>query len=299
LESEAEAWIRAHVPGAVIEVVHERPWATAARVVLADRMAWFKACAPIQAFEVRLTAVLADRWPELLPGVVAWDDVRAWLLLADAGEAVGFGGDPMPWISLFPRYAELQRRETAHAAEHLADGVPDRRLAAFPALYDAFLEHELPISGDERARLQRFAPRFAALCAELADHGISETIQHDDLHGANVFLHDGVPRILDWGDSCVSHPFLSPFVTFVHIEDGLDADDARYGRLRDAYLEPWGPPAELRETFDLAQRLGPFAHMFKEIRVLDAIADGDRAVFEREFVPGFAPVLAACVAAAW
>ena len=295
---DAEAWIRAHVAATAIDVVHERPWATVARVAVGDGVAWFKACAPAQAFEVGLTATLAGRWPGLLPDVLASDEAHAWLLLADAGERVGFGGDPKPWVSLFPRYAELQRSETAHAAEHLAGGVPDRRLAAFPALYDATLEHELPISAGERSRLQRFAPRLAAMCAELADDGIPETIQHDDLHGANIFLQNGAIRILDWGDSCVSHPFLSPFVTFVHIEDGLQPEDPRYARLRDAYLEPWGAPAELRMTFDLAQRLGPFAHMFKEIHVLDAIADGDRAAFERDFMPGFAPVLAACVAAA-
>lgn len=55
----AEDWIRAHVDlvGA-IEAAHERPWATVLRVPLADGVAWFKACAPVQAFEPRLTAEL-------------------------------------------------------------------------------------------------------------------------------------------------------------------------------------------------------------------------------------------------
>jgi hypothetical protein len=75
---------------------------------------------------------------------------------------------------------------------------------------------------------------------------------------------------------------------------GLPHDDAWFVRLRDAYLEPWGRPTELRDTFELAQRLGPFAHVFKEMRVVDAIPEEQR--------PGLAPdlpaLLAACVATA-
>ena len=47
----AENWIRAHVePVGPIETEHERPWAAVLRVPLADGVAWFKACAPVQAF---------------------------------------------------------------------------------------------------------------------------------------------------------------------------------------------------------------------------------------------------------
>jgi hypothetical protein len=56
----AGAWIRDHVePFGGIETEHERPWATVLRVPLAGGVAWFKACAPVQAFEPRLTG---DPW---------------------------------------------------------------------------------------------------------------------------------------------------------------------------------------------------------------------------------------------
>jgi hypothetical protein len=296
-EHEADAWIRGHVdPAGPMEVVHELPWATVRRVPIAAGVAWFKACAPVQAFEPRLTVALASRWPDRLPGVLAHDEERAWLLLGDAGERLGVGGSPEPWLCVLPRYAQLQRGEAAHAAEHLDGGVPDRRIATFPALYEAMLARELPLGSGDVARLRAFAPRFGELCAELAARGVPETIQHDDLHGANVYLRDGTSRILDWGDSCVSHAFITPFVTFMHLDEmsGLPHDDPWFARLRDAYLEPWGRPAELRDTFELAQRLGPFAHVFKEMRVLDAIPEEQR--------PGLAPdlpaLLAACVATA-
>ena len=58
-------WIRAHVePVGAIETAHERPWATVLRVPIAGGVAWFKACAPVQAFEPRLSAELYSRWPD-------------------------------------------------------------------------------------------------------------------------------------------------------------------------------------------------------------------------------------------
>src|SRR6202035_3235204 len=81
-----ERWIRALVdPAGPIEVAHERPWATVLRVPLADRTVWFKACAPVQAFEPRLTGELFARWPDRVAEVFGQDDERGWLLLADAG----------------------------------------------------------------------------------------------------------------------------------------------------------------------------------------------------------------------
>lgn len=289
----SEAWLREHVVlSGPLELAFRRPWASVWRVPTAGGVAWLKECAPVQAFEPRLTAVLARRWPDRLPEVLAHDESRRWLLLADAGAQLGIGGDPRPWLDVLPRYAELQRGEAAHAAEHLAAGVPDRRLARFPALYEAMLDHELPLADESGRRLRAFGPRFAAICAELAAAGVPETTQHDDLHGANVYRSGGALRMLDWGDSCISHPFLTFRVTFVHLF--LAPEDPWRARLRDAYLEPWGSAADLRRPFELAQRLAPFAHLFVLLRVLDGAAGDDVA----ESLPDLVSTLAECVAAA-
>src|SRR5712691_2622304 len=198
----AEDWIRAQLePVAAIETAHERPWATVLRVPLADGAAWFKACAPVQAFEPRLTAELSARWPGRVGEVLAHDEKRAWLLLADAGTPIGVDSPPETWLQVLPGYAELQRGETANAHEHLAHDVQDLRIATLPARYEDFLRHELPIADDEIDTLRRFAPRLAELCDELAAHSISETIQHDDLHGMNVYARGDELRVLDWGDA--------------------------------------------------------------------------------------------------
>ena len=107
----ADAWIRDHVePVGGIETEHERPWATVLRVPLAGGVAWFKACAPVQAFEPRLTAELFSRYPDRVAEVLGHDEERAWLLLGDAGTPIGaFGNPPETWLVALPLYAELQR----------------------------------------------------------------------------------------------------------------------------------------------------------------------------------------------
>src|SRR5437879_7563183 len=108
--------------------------------------------------------------------------------------------------------------------------------------------------------------RFEELCAELADCDVPETIQHDDLHMNNVYARDGHLRVLDWGDASVSHPFVSLVATFRFLEERnkLAPDDPWFGRLRDAYLEPWG--GGLTETFALAMHVGAFAHAIASVR---------------------------------
>jgi Phosphotransferase enzyme family len=281
----AESWIRAHVvPVGAIETEHERPWATVLRVPLADGSAWFKACAPVQAFEPLLAAKLYVQWPDRVGEVLGYDAEQSWLLLADAGAPIGvYGNPPDAWLVALPRYAELQRGEVARTPEHLSHHVPDLRVATLPARYEDLLQHDLPIDSDEIEQLRTFAPRFAELCGELAAHGIPETVQHDDLHAANVYAQGERLRILDWGDASISHPFMSLVVTFRFLEETnrLPPTDPWFARLRDAYLEPWG--RGLADAFALAIRVGTFAHAFAWARQRDALPSSARAEFDRRF----------------
>jgi hypothetical protein len=279
----AEEWIRAHVePVGVIETTRERPWATVLRVPLADGVIWFKACTPVQAFEPRLTAELFARWPDRVTEVLGHEEERGWLLLADAGTPLReFGDPPEAWLAALPLYAELQRGEAARAHDHLAHGVPDLRVATLPARYDDLLQHELPLESQEIDRLRGFAARFAALCEELASHGIPETVQHDDLHMANVYAQGERLRLLDWGDASISHPFASLVVTFRFLEEitKLLPGDPWFARLRDAYLEPWG--RGLVGVFALAIRVGAFAHTIAWTRHRDTLPEEARPDFDR------------------
>jgi hypothetical protein len=256
-------------------------------IPLADgRLAWFKACRPVQGFEPGLTAELASRWPDRVVEVIAHDAARGWLLTLDAGSPLDdFGNPPERWDELLPRYAELQRGETERAAQHLAAGVPDLRLVRLRAEFERLLAQALPLAGVEIEAARRLGPRLDALVAELAGAGVGDTVDHADLHHRSVFADAERLRILDWGDASISHPFFTLAVTFHWLREvnRLPAGDGWFARLRDAYLEPWGPGLE--PAFALAQRLGRVGRALAWLRHRTAMGPGTFPGFDAEW-PG-------------
>jgi Phosphotransferase enzyme family len=249
------SWIREHadVTGP-IEQPHVRPWGTVLRAPTPDGPVWFKTNIPSMAYEVGVVGLLAEKRPDIVPPLLAVDLERGWMLMADAGErlreVIERERSLHRWLDVLPLYAGVQIDMAAHAEELLALGTPDHRLAVLPAK-----AAEIPELGDE-------LPLIEDLCARLAAFGIPDTIQHDDLHDAQIFLRDGRPVVFDWGDSCVTHPFLSMSVTLEGVI-GWGLDDVQGSEdltaYRDAYLgafELYPPPDELNEALDVALRLG-------------------------------------------
>ena len=202
------------------EQVHAYPWATVLRVPTTAADVFFKAMVPQLAHEAPAIAVLARLRPDLVTEVIVADPQRGWMLMRDAGAPVRTVADERieDWGRLLADYARLQLAAADTVDELLAAGVPDRRLEKLPAQLAAVLAdddavwagREQGLTDEERAAIRDSTlPRFAALCAEAAALPVPETIQHDDLHGGQVFLRAGHWRILDWGDACVTHPFAS------------------------------------------------------------------------------------------
>lgn len=255
-----------------------RRWATTTRIPTADGPVWFKACELMQAFEPELVTALAAVRPELLPPVLACDIEQGWLLTANAGVSFRELGYPPELLErLLPRYAELQR------SAHVPASVPDRTLPRWPELFDDLAASELPLEPEEMEQLRLLAPRFRELCGELAAFGSPATVQHDDLHQNNAFVDGDGFRIIDWGDSSRSHPFVSLVVPFRFLEEqhGLPPSDPWYARIRDAYLEPWG--TGLVPAFELAQLLGRFVHAFHWLDLSRHLSPEERANLEPMF----------------
>lgn len=122
----------------------QRPWSAVLRTPTSAGTVFCKATAPSLAYEPALTAALAAWYPDLLPGVVAADPARGWLLLADAGATlrsqIASADDLWHWERVLPRYAELQIALAGRRDELLALGALDRRLATLPAKYAALLD---------------------------------------------------------------------------------------------------------------------------------------------------------------
>jgi hypothetical protein len=273
--AEATAWIcaRTEVSGE-IEQPHVRWWSTVLRVPTAGGDLFFKAVAPVHRFEAALTARLAELQPERVTEVVDVDPERGWFLMRDAGtrlrELVETRDDLHHWERVLPEYARLQLEVAPHAEELLELGTPDERLAILPGLFRELLERRPHgLTGEEHRRALAAVPRFEELCLELAEDGLHETIQHDDLHDGQVFVRDGRYLVFDWGDSCVSHPLLSLTVALRSIAWRLDLEPGgpELRRLRDLYLEPFGRGPEIA---DAAYRVGTIARGIAWDRMVSA-----------------------------
>ncbi|HEY6835165.1 MAG TPA: phosphotransferase [Gaiellaceae bacterium] len=273
--AQATEWIRERVEvTGEIEQPHVRWWSTVLRVPTAGGDLFFKAVAPVHAFEAPLTARLAELQPRRVTEVVDVDPERGWFLMRDAGtrlrELVESRDDIHHWERVLPEYARLQLDVAPHADEFLALGTPDERLDVLPDLLRELLaKRPHGLTEEELRRAEDAAPRFEEMCRELAGDGLPATIQHDDLHDGQVFVRDGRYLVFDWGDSSVSHPFLSLTVTLRSIAWRLDLEPGglELRRLRDVYLVPFGRGPEIAE---LGYRVGTLARAIAWDRMVSA-----------------------------
>jgi hypothetical protein len=294
--AEAESWVREHaVLTQPSEQVHLQRWSTVLRLETTDGVLWFKATTDVHGFEPRLTEILVATRADRVTELVAVDAARGWMLMRDAGirlRDLAEPFDPRRWEEILPRYADLQIALTPRADELLALGVPDERAAGIPDRIEALLDDERALmlgesdelTAEQRDELRRRLPELRALTTELESFGIPSTLQHDDFHDGQVYVDDGRYRFLDWGDSCISHPFHTLTVTLRALawRHGLEPGSAPLLRLRDAYLEPFGAPAI---AADIAYRTGTLARALAWYRYVHALPAEEIDPDDAESVP--------------
>ena len=257
------------------------PWSAVFRIPTDRGDVYFKACAPSQAFEPALARYLAERRPDDVLPVLAADLARAWLLLPDGGPVLrhtltGTADDlAAHWSAILPQLAALQRDLAGDATRLLSLGVMDRRPAVLPALFLAMLDradrwplgHPNGLSRDDLTRLRAFAARLSSLCEELTALGPAPSLVIDDLHDGHIFVDSAAAqpryRFFDFGDACVSHPFLqmvAPQRFYAHEYDDLELDAPTVDSLYETYLRAWlldSTPATMYRALQLALAVGP------------------------------------------
>ena len=280
------------------EVTHlrSRPWAEIWRVDSATGRWWLKVNASGTAYEARLLAELSRTGTSLVPNNLR-HPTEPWCLVADAGPSardalqgaapgarIGF------WTAVMAGYAELQRTAEPEALRSV--GLPDLSAAALLDRFDEvvtdrrwFAADVAPeLSRNDWAQIQACRPRLAEAAAGLAD-AHPATVQHDDLHDANVFGRADAVRIIDWGDASLAHPFGTLLITLDVLASQLQCtrDDPRLDPVRDSYLEAWRTggesAAELHREVDLAVRTGGLARAAAWRRALGSPEAGQELDF--------------------
>lgn len=248
-----------------IEEERVRPWSTVLRVPTPDGTLYFKEPEPPLAHEYRLIEILAARRPELVTEVL-FSDEDGRMLMRDAGMQLGAllesNLDTRYWEEALPLYAELQIEAAADAERLVAAGALNRRSAGLPALYEKLTKDRVVgQTAEEHERLRALEPEARRAFEQLAAGAVPETINNDDFTWGSIFVRDGAYRFLDWGDACVSHPFITLTVTqrVIEIKHELPPDSPEVDRILDAYLEPFtrfASRAELDELVEPARRFG-------------------------------------------
>ena len=242
-----------------VEQPHVRTWATALQVPTSEGPVWFKANTPELRHEAAVVDAVSRRVPARVPALLARDLDRGWMLMADAGdrlrEVVASEHSLERWHDVLEGVADLHRALEPDIGALVSAGVPDLRLAG---LADAYAE--LVADVDVEPRFRDATGRVRDLVDELASYGVTETLQHDDLHDGQVFVKDGRNLVMDWGDAVISHPFFTLSVTLEGgVAWGLDdvEDSESIWPYVETYLARYAPDRpELRDAVPPALRLG-------------------------------------------
>lgn len=271
-------WIRGYLPDLPNEFVLEpvaSGSASTVSLIQADGQRYFhKTCEAAFAFEPPVTVALAQWFPAIMPEIVGWDADNRWLLMGDAGEnlrnlsrAEGEQVSWSRWENMLRRMAALQIGAIQHVDDLLALGLPDRRPAQLPRLYQSLiadpdnlmLGQEGGISQADAERLPTFAREVERLCALVEGYRVPQTLHHDDFHAGNIGVVGDEYRVLDWAESCIAHPFFSLMMMLRYAKFLFKADDAVLAQLTAAYLEAWTifePMERLLELLPLTHQLG-------------------------------------------
>lgn len=234
-----EAWIDGQVERAgMLEMVKKWSISVVLKVPTRAGRVFFKQSLDLPLFvsEPVVTRGLAALLPGHIPGVVALDEQRRWMLLEDFGATLEDEKGDEAICEMLQVFAGMQTQLVGREDELLAMGCVDRRLpwlrGQIEALFaDAVTREQL--KEGELERLVADVPLYLEMCDELAALPVPETLLHGDLHLGNVSRKGGRYVFFDWTDASVGHPFFDLIV----VHNKRDAE--RRERFLVAGIEPW------------------------------------------------------------
>jgi hypothetical protein len=282
--AEAASWVRSTVPD-VTSVEQFASWCGSMllRVETRDGRYYLKAAPNYFHAEGSVTAMLAERFPGVIPRPVAIDVERGWMVLRDFGGALVGSESLEHWEGALDAMASVQRKSIPAIEELIRNGCRDRRPSILLSQIEALADGRLGVIPDGYpARLREAIPWFGALGAELAAAPIPDTLVHGDFHPDNVVIAGGRHVIFDWTDACVGHPFVD-LLTFFHTFGPPSTDAGVRDRLLDHYLLGWDglmPHDEATALFRRTEPLLAMHHAISYQEILDRLDPTERWQWE-------------------
>jgi hypothetical protein len=266
----AEIWIQTELQRqglkaiAPIELVKNWALAIILRVPTTEGMIYFKASSPLFAQEAEFTGILAQRYRQNIPEVLATYPDKSWILMRELeGEILENMGDISHWEAALNQWAKFQILAIEHRSDLTTCGWVDLGVEHIAKTLGQLFDPSLRIpwnygknlANPELLQLLPFVPKLQEVLEQFRELNIPDTLVHGDLSPRNIYLRDQGFIYFDWSDTCISHPFFDLIRFLYEIEKDLpDVADAR-SRIRNAYLAPWtiyAPMEKLVSTFEFS-----------------------------------------------
>lgn len=266
-----EAWIDGQVERTgMLEMVKKWSISVVIKVPTRAGRVFFKQALDLPLFvsEPVVTRELAALLPGHIPSIIALDEPRRWMLLADFGKTLRDEKGDEAICEMLPVFAGIQAQLAGREDELLAMGCIDRRLCGLRGQIETLFADEImreTLKEEELERLVAHVPLWLEMCDELVMLPVPETLLHGDLHLGNVARKGGRYVFFDWTDASVGHPFFD----LIEVHDERDTE--RKERFLAASLQSWrawGDEQVLQRTWRVSTPLCFLHHAVSYLYIL-------------------------------
>jgi hypothetical protein len=226
---------------------------------------YFKGTRSSTHHEAATSLYFHQAYPGKSTGVVSIEETEGWLLMNELGGVpIRQLKDKRMWQEAINEYANLQVSEVVNIERLRKLNIPNRTLFTLREDINNHLEGmcDTGLSPEEKEAVMKLQPELLKMCDELEELLPVHTIDHGDLHSANIHYDDGKIMFLDWGDSSLTHPFFSTRVFWNSLFELVDNDPewlAMIDEFRHCYLQPWtayAPMEKLDRALKISDQLG-------------------------------------------
>ena len=268
------------------DIIQDTPWSYVSRFITSSGHIYLKCTPKSLGLEVDVIRTLSYALRVPVPEVIAHHPSWHCFLMKDAGATLrsilkrDFDTDLV--CEAVNQFATTQLK-VADKLDVLMDiGVPDWRLDKLPGLYQQLLLNkdilvEDGLSEIEIQKLNALFTKVSELCEKLSNYAIKQSIVQPDFNDNNTLVDESSHNmtLIDLGELAISHPFFSlhNFLLQMKKHHGLTENDARYLKIKDAYLSNYmhcESKEHLLDAFLMTQLLFPVYCALSDERLLNA-----------------------------